>query len=113
VTPADHPRHQLDDLLTHAVRFSVAAALAGVRSAEFALVRDSVEVSDSVLSKQVALLEQAGLVEVTKKRVGRRVRTWLALTDAGRATLAQHVAALQAIAAGAGAPNSTVPDGGP
>jgi DNA-binding MarR family transcriptional regulator len=59
-----------------------------------------------VLSKQVALLEQAGLVEVTKKRVGRRVRTWLSLTNAGRATLAQHVAALQAIAAGAGAPTA-------
>lgn len=101
---ADHPRHQLDDLLTHAVRFSITAALAGVGNAEFALVRDSVEVSDSVLSKQVALLEQAGYVAVEKKRVARRVRTWLHLTDAGRATLARHVAALQAIAAGRGSP---------
>lgn len=100
MTATDHPRHQLDDLLTHAVRFSVVAALAGVRSAEFALVRDSVEISDSVLSKQVALLEQAGYVEVAKKRVARRVRTWLSLTPAGRETLARHVAALRAIADG-------------
>lgn len=100
MTSTDHPRHRLDDLLTHAVRFSVAAALAGVERAEFALVRDGVEVSDSVLSKQVALLEQAGYVAVEKGRVGRRPRTWLRLTDDGRAVLARHVAALRAIAGG-------------
>ena len=55
-----HPRRYLDDLLTHAVRFSIVAALAGVEKAEFALVRDSVEISDSVLSKHVATLADAG-----------------------------------------------------
>ncbi len=102
MTATGHPRHRLDDLLTHAVRLSIVAALAGVDRAEFALVRDSVEISDSVLSKQVAVLEEAGYVDVEKGRVGRRPRTWLRLTDAGRSTLAQHVAALQDIAGGAG-----------
>ena len=51
--------------------------------AEFALVRDSVEITDSALSKQCALLESIGYVEVTKGRVGRRPRTWLALTPPG------------------------------
>lgn len=101
MTATGHPRHRLDDLLTHAVRLSIAAALAGVDRAEFSLVRDSVEITDSVLSKQVAALEEAGYVDVEKGRVGRRPRTWLRLTDAGRATLAQHVAALQDIAGGA------------
>ncbi len=44
-----HPRHQLDDPLTHGVRFSIVVALDGVDRAEFALVRDSVEISDSVV----------------------------------------------------------------
>jgi DNA-binding MarR family transcriptional regulator len=92
-----HPRHELDDLLGHAVRLSVVAALAGVEKAEFAFVRDAVEVSDSVLSKQVASLEAAGYVEVEKGRVGRRPRTWLRLTPAGAAALDRHVAALRAI----------------
>lgn len=93
-----HPRHELDELLVHAVRFSVAAALVGVERAEFALVRDTVEVSDSVLSKQVALLEGAGYVEVEKGKVGRRPRTWLSLTADGEQAFARHVAALRAIA---------------
>lgn len=84
LTTAGHPRHRLDDLLTHAVRFSVVAALDGVEKAEFALVRDSVEVSDSVLSKQVALLERAGYVDVEKGRVGRRAHLAAAHPDGAR-----------------------------
>ncbi len=54
MTAVQHPRHDLDDLLTHAVRFSIVAALAGVEKAEFAAVRDSVEITAPTLSKQVA-----------------------------------------------------------
>ena len=100
MTATEHPRHRLDDLLTHGVRLSVVAALEGAGKAEFALVRDSVEVSDSVLSKQVAQLEEAGYVAVDKGRVGRRVRTWLSLTDTGRTALERHLGALRDIAGG-------------
>lgn len=93
-----HPRHNLDDLLTHAVRLSIMAALAGVEKAEFALVRDSVEISDPMLSKQVALLEEAGYVDVEKGRAGRRTRTWLKLTANGDEAYRRHIQALKSIA---------------
>lgn len=93
-----HPRHDLDDVLSNSVRLSIAAALQGVERAEFALVRDSVEITDSALSKQCALLETAGYLEVAKGRVGRKPRTWLSLTAAGRGALSRHLAALRAIA---------------
>jgi DNA-binding MarR family transcriptional regulator len=93
-----HPRHDLDELLVHAVRFSIVAALAHVEKAEFAAVRDSVEISDPMLSKQVALLEKAHYVHVEKGRVGRRPRTWLSLTGEGRVAYEKHVRALRAIA---------------
>jgi DNA-binding MarR family transcriptional regulator len=93
-----HPRHGLDDRLTNPVRLSIVAALASVEQAEFALVRDSIEITDPALSKQVALLEEAGYVAVDKGRVGRRPRTWLRLTDSGRAAYERHILALRAIA---------------
>jgi DNA-binding MarR family transcriptional regulator len=93
-----HPRRDLDPLLTHAVRFSIVAALSNVCNAEFAAVRDSVEISDAMLSKQVALLEKAGYVQVEKGRVGRRPRTWLSLSNDGAVAFARHVTALRAIA---------------
>jgi DNA-binding MarR family transcriptional regulator len=93
-----HPRHQLDDVIHSPVRLSVVAALAGVDKADFKTLRDSIEVSDSTLSKQLTVLEAAGYVDIAKDRVGRRPRTWVSLTPAGRSALTTHLHALRAIA---------------
>jgi DNA-binding MarR family transcriptional regulator len=95
-----HPRHLLDDLLGHPVRFSVMALLAAADRAEFGFVRDQVEVNDSVLSKQVGALEEAGYVKLHKGYVANRARTWLSLTGKGRRTFERHMAALREIAEG-------------
>ncbi|MFD5418065.1 winged helix-turn-helix domain-containing protein [Streptomyces sp. NPDC127069] len=93
-----HPRHSLAPLLSSAVRLSIVAALAPVEKAEFASVRDLVEITDSALSKQVTRLEEEGWVAVEKGRVGRRPRTWLRLTEDGLARYRRHLAALTVIA---------------
>lgn len=95
-----HPRSRLDEVIHAPVRFSVVAALAAVESAEFRFVRDTVEITDSALSKQVTVLEKAGYVRVHKITVGRRARTSLALTKEGRAAFDEHVRALREIASG-------------
>lgn len=96
--PDSHPRHRLDDLLNSPVRFSIIATLSGAENAEFSFVRDSIEVSDSVLSKQVSTLETAGYVRVKKGYVGKRPRTWLSLTTPGRVAFERHLDALREIA---------------
>ncbi|HRW20320.1 MAG TPA: transcriptional regulator [Dermatophilaceae bacterium] len=98
MTDQQHARFQLDEVIHAPVRFSIVAALAKVDEAEFAAVRDAVQVSDSVLSKQVTLLEQAGYVVVKKGYVGKRPRTWLRLSPAGVDAFQAHLAALRAIA---------------
>jgi chorismate mutase len=90
-----HPRHRLDEVIHAPVRFSIMATLAAVDKAEFSFVRDTVEVSGSVLSRQVSTLEAAGYVKVTKGYVGKRPRTWLSLTRDGREASIAHVGALQ------------------
>jgi len=95
-----HPRHRLNETIHAPVRFSIVATLAGADQAEFSFVRDTVEVSDSVLSKQVATLESAGIVKVKKGYVGKRPRTWLSLTAFGRRAFHDHLAALRDIAGG-------------
>lgn len=97
---AEHPRHQLVDALTHPVRFSLVAALSAADSIDFATVRDQLQVSDSVLSRQSSQLEELGIVAIKKGYVGKRPRTWLSLTREGRTKWASHLAALQAIASG-------------
>ncbi|MDT9683913.1 transcriptional regulator [Streptomyces sp. TRM76323] len=101
-----HPRKSLDNLIHAPVRFSIAAALASVDEADFRTLRDAIEITDSALSKQISLLEEAGYVKVRKGFVGKRTRTWLSLSSEGRTALTRHVAALQEIASG------TAPMGG-
>lgn len=83
-------------------RLQICAVLAPLDEVEFAIVRDEVGVSDSVLSKQVGHLEAAGYVHVTKRTVATRQRTWLSLTKLGRQAFARHIAELQRLAGVAG-----------
>ncbi|MFE4368008.1 winged helix-turn-helix domain-containing protein [Streptomyces sp. NPDC056835] len=95
-----HPRKSLDTVIHAPVRFSIAAALASVDEADFQTLREAIEITDSALSKQIALLEQADYVKVRKGFVGKRSRTWLSLTGKGRTALTRHLEALREIAAG-------------
>jgi DNA-binding MarR family transcriptional regulator len=101
------------DEIVHAPnRLQICAILAAVDSADFAAVREALGVADSVLSKHVRVLHEAGYVDVHKAACASRVRTSLSLTKAGRAAYDGHVAALHAIvsngasAAGQAAPAS-------
>jgi DNA-binding MarR family transcriptional regulator len=76
------------------------ALLAAASKVEFSFVRDHVEVTDSILSKQMSAMEQAGYVKVDKGFIGKRPRTWLSLTKEGRQAFERHLAALREIAQG-------------
>jgi DNA-binding MarR family transcriptional regulator len=84
------------------------ALLAPASKVEFSFVRDHVEVTDSMLSKQMSALEEAGYVKVDKGHIGKRPRTWLSLTKEGRRTFERHMAAVREIARGNGAPSAGV-----
>jgi DNA-binding MarR family transcriptional regulator len=89
------------DAVVHAPpRLQVCGLLAAVDTMEFAAVRDAVGVSDSVLSKHVRQLEEAGYVRIGKATVASRVRTSLSLTKAGRTAFDAHVAELRRITGG-------------
>lgn len=92
-----HPRIRLDGLVHQPVRFSLMAALAKADELEFRLLREALGVSDSLLSRQISTLEEAGYVTVRKGYVGKRPRTWVALTRAGRDRYQEHVKALREI----------------
>lgn len=92
-----HPRHRLDDLIHSPVRFSAMAALRSADAVHFGLLRDTLEVSDSLLSKHLAALESAGYISVTKGYSGRRPRSWYSLTPEGREAFDRHIATLREI----------------
>ncbi len=87
-------------LLQAPARLQIVALLSHVQDAEFQRLKDVTGCSDSVMSKHLAALADAGLIRMHKAPFGGRSRTWASLTRAGRTTLADHVVALQHILAG-------------
>ncbi len=92
-----HPANELDDIVHQRVRLGILAVLTEARRADFAYLRDSLELTDGNLSRHLQVLEGAGYVKVTKAFEGKRPRTWVSATKKGRAALAAEVGALRAL----------------
>lgn len=91
---------RFDPLVHPPARLQLMALLDDVNEMEFGTARDVLGVSDSVLSKHLAQLSDAGYIELRKATVNTRQRTWIVATAAGRKAFKGHVAALQALASG-------------
>ena len=85
----------LDPLIHAPARLQLLTTLSTVSEAEFATLRDAIDVSDSVLSKHVSALVGAGYLRSRKGVHAGRRTTWVGLTKAGRKALGDHVAALR------------------
>ena len=90
---------RFDELIHPSTRLSIVALLAAADWAEFAFVRERLDLSDSALSKQLSTLEEAGYVDIERPVRDRRRRVRARLTPVGRAAFDGHVAALRQIVA--------------
>ncbi|PTS89937.1 MarR family transcriptional regulator [Sphingomonas sp. HMWF008] len=97
-----------DPVIHPPTRLQIMAVLAAVQDAEFATLRDTTGVSDSVLSKHLSALGEADYVRLRKAAQDGRQRTWVSLTRRGRSALRGHVAALQALAGVADQPEPSL-----
>ena len=86
-----------DDLIHAPNRLKICALLAPVTSLEFTTLCEQLGVSDSVLSKHIKSLDDAGYVVINKKTSEGRQRTWLSLSPKGRKAFSGHVEALREI----------------
>ena len=91
---------ELDVSIQPPARLRLMTTLTAVSEAEFATLRDTLGVSDSVLSKHVSALVAIGYVNSRKGIHAGRRTTWISLTAAGRTALSAHVAALRELIAG-------------
>ncbi|MFJ6671949.1 transcriptional regulator [Actinosynnema sp. NPDC091369] len=94
---AEHPTASLDDVVHQKHRLGILTVAAEAKRVEFGYLRSTLELTAGNLSRHIAVLEQAGLVAVEKGYDGKRPRTWVCVTPAGRAALAAEMAALRAL----------------
>ena len=90
-----HPAIELDDIVHQRVRLGILAIAHEARRVEFSYLRDSLELSAGNLSQHLGVLENAGLITIEKGYAGKRARTWVSLTKAGRAALAAEITRLK------------------
>jgi DNA-binding MarR family transcriptional regulator len=90
---------KFDEIIHPSTRLSIVALLASTDWADFSFVRDRLGMSDSALSKQFSILEEAGYVTIDRLVTNRRRRVRVGLTDVGLKAFEGHVAALQSFIA--------------
>jgi DNA-binding MarR family transcriptional regulator len=90
-----HPANGLDDIVHQRVRLGILAIAQEARRVEFGFLRTSLELTAGNLSQHLAVLEKAGLVEIEKGYAGKRGRTWIHLTPAGKNALHAEIAQLK------------------
>jgi len=89
-----------DELIHQSLRLRIMAALNALGDAdalEFTRLKALIGATDGNLGAHLTTLETAGYVGVTKDFAGKRPRTRVAITPAGRAAFARHVAYLREI----------------
>lgn len=84
------PDFDVDRLVHEPARLGVLTVLSSVRSAEFLFLQSTLGLSKGNLSSHLSKLEQGGLVEITKKFVGKKPQTSASITPAGSAAIARY-----------------------
>jgi DNA-binding MarR family transcriptional regulator len=90
-----HPVSRLDDVVHQRVRLGILAIAQEARRVEFGFLRANLELTAGNLSQHLGVLENAGLITIEKGYEGKRARTWITLTKAGQAALAEEIAQLR------------------
>jgi DNA-binding MarR family transcriptional regulator len=90
-----HPANGLDDTVHQRVRLGILTIAHEARRVEFSYLRSNLDLTAGNLSQHLGVLENAGLITIEKGYAGKRARTWVTLTKAGRAALAEEIANLK------------------
>lgn len=92
-----HPAQRLDDVVHQRVRLGILTVLSSEPRVAFTVLRDLLGQPDSGLSRHLRVLEDARLVATDKVIEDRKPRTWISITEAGRAALHAELAALRSM----------------
>jgi len=90
-----HPANGLDDVVHQRVRLGILTIAHEARRVEFGYLRSNLELTAGNLSQHLGVLESAGLITIEKGYAGRRARTWIILTRAGRIALREEITQLK------------------
>jgi DNA-binding transcriptional ArsR family regulator len=80
----------LDKLIHEPARLAIMTALSACSSADFTFLQQLTGLTKGNLSSHLSKLEEAGLVQIEKRFVGKTPNTLIALTEAGQVAIHRH-----------------------
>ena len=95
VDEAPHPTSGLNDVVHQKARLGILAVLAEAERADFTYLKSMLDLTDGNLGRHIEVLAGSGLVHVEKGYAGKRPRTWVTITRAGRHALSEEMAAIR------------------
>ena len=96
--PTDsHPALAFDDVVHQRARLGILAVLTEAGQADFPYLRSVLGLTDGNLGRHLEILDNAGLIMISKGYHRRRPRTWATITAAGRRALDSELASMQAL----------------
>lgn len=94
-----HPTAGLDDVVHQRSRLGVLAILSSGDRVDFGYLRSVLDLSPGNLSSHLTMLTQARLITIEKGYQGRRPRTWVMITPAGRRAYQDEMTVLRSLLA--------------
>ena len=80
----------LDRLIHEPGRLAILTVLSSVQAADFVFLQRTTGLTKGNLSSHLTKLEEAGLVEIQKRFVGKKPNTNVTLTPVGKQRIARH-----------------------
>jgi DNA-binding MarR family transcriptional regulator len=80
----------LDRLIHEPGRLAILTVLSSVQAADFVFLQRTTGLTKGNLSSHLTKLEEAGLIEIHKRFVGKKPNTNVTLTAAGKQRIARH-----------------------
>lgn len=85
----------LNKAFENKIRLGIMSVLAANGSADFAMLKSLLELTDGNLASHTRHLEDAGYIRCVKSFIGRKPNTTYIITEEGRDAFAAHVDALE------------------
>lgn len=94
-----HPVNGLDEVVHQRVRLGILAIAQEAKTVDFGFLQTTLELTAGNLSHNLTVLEAAGLIRIRKGYEGKRPRTRVQITAAGRQALQTEIAHLRQLIA--------------
>ena len=92
-----HPAEGLDEVVHQRTRLGILAVLTEAGRAQFGFLKSTLSLTDGNLSRHLQVLQEAGVVEVTKSFSRNRPQTLCRITPEGRRRFLDYLAVLDQV----------------